>query len=48
MSNLSVVSGGFAPLHPGHIRLIEEASQFGSVIVLLNSDEWLVRKKGAC
>lgn len=48
MSNLSVVSGGFDPLHPGHIRLIEEASQFGSVIVLLNSDEWLVRKKGAC
>ena len=48
MSNISVVSGGFDPLHPGHIRLIEEATHWGSVIVLLNSDEWLIRKKGAC
>ena len=48
MTSLAVVSGGFDPLHPGHIRLIDDASLFGDVIVFLNSDEWLVRKKGAC
>ena len=48
MTSLAVVSGGFDPLHPGHIRLIDDASLFGDVIVFLNSDEWLIRKKGAC
>ena len=48
MTSLSVVSGGFDPLHPGHIRLIDDASLYGDVIVFLNSDDWLVRKKGAC
>lgn len=40
------VSGGFDPPHAGHIRMIQEASQFGEVIVIVNSDAWLVRKKG--
>lgn len=40
------VSGGMDPVHKGHIRMIQEASQFGDVIVILNSDEWLMRKKG--
>jgi len=40
------VSGGFDPPHAGHIRMIQEASQFGEVIVVLNSDTWLMRKKG--
>lgn len=40
------VSGGCDPVHSGHIRMIQEASQFGEVIVILNSDEWLKRKKG--
>lgn len=40
------VSGGFDPPHSGHIRMIQEASQFGEVIVILNSDDWLMRKKG--
>lgn len=40
------VSGGFDPPHAGHIRMIQEASQFGEVIVILNSDAWLMRKKG--
>lgn len=40
------VSGGFDPLHHGHIRLIKEASGYGDVVVILNSDEWLMRKKG--
>ena len=40
------VSGGMDPVHFGHIRMILEAAQFGDVIVILNSDEWLMRKKG--
>ena len=40
------ISGGFDPIHIGHVRMIEEASKHGSVMVILNSDEWLQRKKG--
>lgn len=40
------VSGGFDPVHSGHIRMILEAAKYGNVIVILNSDEWLMRKKG--
>ena len=35
---LSLISGGFDPLHSGHIEYFKEASQYGSIIVLLNSD----------
>ena len=41
-----LVSGGFDPVHVGHIRMIREAAKFGDVIVIANSDEWLHRKKG--
>tara|TARA_R110000824_G_scaffold46692_1_gene133784 strand:+ start:5233 stop:5697 length:465 start_codon:yes stop_codon:yes gene_type:complete len=41
-----MVSGGMDPIHIGHIRLIQEAAKYGGVIVVLNSDEWLQRKKG--
>jgi cytidyltransferase-like protein len=41
-----MVSGGFDPVHIGHIKMIEEAAKWGSVIVVINSDEWLMRKKG--
>lgn len=40
------ISGGFDPLHPGHIALIEEAKKFGELHIIVNSDDWLVRKKG--
>ena len=41
------VSGGFDPIHIGHIRMIREASNLGDgVIVIANSDQWLERKKG--
>tara|TARA_X000000368_G_scaffold61524_1_gene43386 strand:- start:476 stop:922 length:447 start_codon:yes stop_codon:yes gene_type:complete len=46
MKNIILVSGGFDPIHQGHIKLIKEASKHGSVVVLLNSDEWLRKKKG--
>lgn len=41
-----VVSGGFDPIHIGHVRMIQEAATHGDVIVILNSDDWLMRKKG--
>lgn len=41
-----MVSGGFDPVHVGHIRMILEASKYGDVIVVANSDDWLFRKKG--
>tara|TARA_Y100000034_G_scaffold6970_1_gene7692 strand:+ start:837 stop:1337 length:501 start_codon:yes stop_codon:yes gene_type:complete len=41
-----MVSGGFDPVHVGHIRLILEAATFGDVIIIANSDKWLFRKKG--
>jgi cytidyltransferase-like protein len=42
-----VVSGGFDPLHSGHIRLIKEARLLGDMLIVgINSDEWLARKKG--
>ena len=40
------VSGGFDPIHKGHVQMIQEAAKYGQVIVILNSDEWLIRKKG--
>ena len=42
-----MVSGGFDPMHIGHVRMIQEAArEFGEVIVAVNSDDWLLRKKG--
>ena len=41
-----MVSGGFDPVHVGHIRMIREAAKYGDVIVIANSDEWLHREKG--
>ena len=41
-----VVSGGFDPIHSGHISYIKSAKGIGDhLIVALNSDEWLVNKK---
>jgi D-beta-D-heptose 7-phosphate kinase/D-beta-D-heptose 1-phosphate adenosyltransferase len=40
------VSGGCDPCHSGHVRMILEAANYGDVIVILNSDDWLLRKKG--
>jgi len=46
-SNKTVlVSGGFDPIHAGHVQMIREAAEHGDVIVVANSDDWLMRKKG--
>ncbi len=40
------VSGGFDPLHIGHIRLFQEAKKLGDkLVVILNNDNWLRNKK---
>ena len=42
-----VVSGGFDPIHAGHVRLFEEAKKLGDkLVVILNNDNWLKKKKG--
>ena len=47
MSKTVLVTGGFDPLHSGHIAYFKAARELGDkLIVGLNSDEWLTRKKG--
>lgn len=41
------VSGGFDPVHVGHAHLFRDARALGDkLLVILNDDEWLMRKKG--
>jgi D-beta-D-heptose 7-phosphate kinase/D-beta-D-heptose 1-phosphate adenosyltransferase len=42
-----IITGGFDPLHCGHIEYIHAARELGDILIVgVNSDEWLVRKKG--
>jgi len=42
-----VISGGFDPIHIGHLRMIKDASKLGTkLIVIANCDRFLVDKKG--
>jgi cytidyltransferase-like protein len=42
-----VLSGGFDPMHIGHLRMIQESAKMAQIVVVgVNSDEWLMRKKG--
>ena len=49
MSNpeeIVVISGGFDPIHSGHISYLKEAAKYGDyLIALLNSDNWLKKKE---
>jgi cytidyltransferase-like protein len=42
-----LITGGFDPIHSGHLNAISAAAAIGKVIIGLNSDEWLTRKKGS-
>jgi len=47
MTKIVVVSGGFDPIHSGHIKLIKAAKLLGDMLIVgINSDEWLACKKG--
>ena len=42
-----LVTGGFDPLHSGHIDYFNAAKELGEILIVgLNSDDWLSRKKG--
>ena len=44
---LVAVSGGMDPVHVGHVRLFNEAKRLGTkLVVILNNDNWLMKKKG--
>lgn len=41
------VSGGFDPIHIGHVRMFQEARKLGDrLVVIMNNDNWLKKKKG--
>jgi cytidyltransferase-like protein len=47
MKTTVIVSGGFDPIHSGHIEYFKAAKLLGDkLVVAVNSDEWLARKKG--
>ena len=44
---ISLISGGFDPIHRGHINYIRAAKELGDELCVgLNSNDWLERKKG--
>lgn len=47
MKKIVLLSGGFDPIHSGHISLINESKKLGNLLIIaLNSDKWLINKKG--
>lgn len=44
-NKIIALSGGFDPIHSDHVRMILHAAEYGDVVVILNSDDWLMRKK---
>lgn len=48
MKTIVLITGGFDPLHSGHISYLKEAKKLGDILVVgVNSDAWLTRKKGS-
>ena len=44
---ISIVSGGFDPLHPGHIMMMKDCLKFSNYLIVgVNSNKWLINKKG--
>ncbi len=47
LEKIVMVSGGFDPIHPGHVRLFKEAKKLGDrLVVVINNDNWIRNKKG--
>ena len=47
MEKIVLVTGGFDPLHSGHLAYLKAAKKLGDkLFVGINSDDWLCRKKG--
>jgi cytidyltransferase-like protein len=47
MKNIVLVTGGFDPIHSGHISYLQAAKKLGNLLIVgINSDDWLTRKKG--
>ena len=47
MFKIVLVTGGFDPIHSGHIFYLNKAVELGNYLVVgVNSDDWLFRKKG--
>ena len=47
MKKIVIATGGFDPIHSGHIQYLKRAKELGNILYVgVNSDEWLVRKKG--
>lgn len=47
MKTIVLITGGFDPIHSGHIAYLNEARKLGDILVVgANSDAWLRRKKG--
>lgn len=42
-----LITGGFDPIHSGHLNAFNKAARLGKLVVGLNSDSWLIKKKGA-
>jgi cytidyltransferase-like protein len=48
MKTIVLITGGFDPLHSGHIAYFKQAKTLGDILIVgVNSDDWLTRKKGS-